>query len=77
VIDQAQEYGDWYVWAKRNLSPQSSVCHGAAAAATDVIAAGGTREQAIEAARRAFSTGGHVTAAPSDLRRRTYAEWFD
>ena len=72
-----REYADWYVWAKRNLSMESTVCHAAAAAATAVIESGGAREQAIEAARRSFSTGAHAVSGDADLRRRTYAEWFD
>ncbi|HEX6349773.1 MAG TPA: RDD family protein [Candidatus Dormibacteraeota bacterium] len=76
-FDAYREYTDWYVWAKRNLSIESSVCHAAAAAATAVTESGGTREQAIEAARRSFTSGGHAQADAGDLRRRTYAEWFD
>jgi uncharacterized RDD family membrane protein YckC len=71
------EYADWYVWAKRNLSSEPAVCHGAAAAAAQVIAAGGTREQAIAAARQSMVSGGHLTPEASDVRRRSYAEWFD
>jgi len=70
-------YTDWYVWAKRNLSMESTVCHAAAATATEVMESGGTREQAIEAARRSFSTGAHAVSGAADVRRRTYAEWFD
>ena len=56
---------------------ESAVCHGAAAAASAVIESGGTRELAIEAARRSFTTGAHAVSGAADLRRRTYAEWFD
>jgi len=76
-LDQYREYADWYVWSKRNLSIESSVCHGAAAAASAVIASGGTREQAIAAARRSVTSGAHAQSDHPDLRRRTYAEWFD
>lgn len=76
-FEQYADYTEWYVWAKRNLSIESSVCHAAAAAASGVIASGGTREQAIEAARRSFSSGAHALPDPADVRRRTYAEWFD
>lgn len=76
-IEAYRAYADWYVWAKRNLSMESAVCHAAAAAATEVVRAGGTREQAIEAARRSFSTGAHAVMDTGDVRRRTYAEWFD
>lgn len=70
-------YADWYVWAKRNLSTDALVCHGAAAAATDAIEAGGDRQQAIAAARQSLTTAAHLDVADADIRRRTYAEWFD
>src|SRR5207248_362829 len=75
-FEQYADYTEWYVWAKRNLSIESSVCHAAAAAASGVIASGGTREQAIEAARRSFSSGAHALPDPADGRSRTCAEWF-
>ncbi len=70
-------YADWYVWAKRNLSTDALVCHGAAAAATVVVEAGGDRQQAIAAARQSLTTAAHLDVADADIRRRTYAEWFD
>jgi uncharacterized RDD family membrane protein YckC len=76
-LEAYRDYTDWYVWAKRNLSMESTVCHGAAASATEVMQSGGTRVHAIEAARRSFSTGGHAVSGAADVRRRTYAEWFD
>ncbi|HEX6547854.1 MAG TPA: RDD family protein [Candidatus Dormibacteraeota bacterium] len=72
-----EDYADWYVWAKRNLSSEPAVCHGAAAAAGQVILGGGTREHAIAAARQASVSGGHLAPEGGDVRRRTYAEWFD
>lgn len=78
MTDAEAAYADWYVWAKRNLATDSAVCHAAAAAATDVELHGGTREQAIAAARQSTTTGAHLAApGPLGLERRTYAEWFD
>lgn len=78
VTDPDASYADWYVWAKRNLSPDSALCHAAAAAATAVEQRGGSRQDAITAARQVTTTGAHLaTPDPSELRRRGYAEWFD
>ncbi len=75
--DDLALYADWYVWSKRNLSTDSAVCHAAAAAACEVSARGGPREEAIAAARRSVTTGGHLAVDAVDVRRRRYAEWFD
>ncbi len=70
-------YADWYVWAKRNLSADARVCHAAAAAATAAQTDGRDRDAAIVAARQALASGGHLQVDSADIRRRTYAEWFD
>lgn len=70
-------YADWYVWAKRNLSADARVCHAAAAAASAAQAEGRDRDAAIVAARQALASGGHLEVDSADIRRRTYAEWFD
>jgi hypothetical protein len=45
-----QEYVEWFIWARANLRPPDERCHGAAQAALQVIAAGGSRRSATEAA---------------------------
>lgn len=78
MIDLDATYADWYVWARRNLATDSAVCHAAAAAATAVEARGGSRDEAIAAARQSTTSGAHLAPPdPADLRRRSYAEWFD
>jgi uncharacterized RDD family membrane protein YckC len=76
-VNEFEDYADWYVWAKRNLSTDAGVCHGAAAAATSALASGGDRQQAITAARQSLTSAAHLDVAAADIRRRTYAEWFD
>ncbi len=78
MTDLDATYADWYVWAKRNLANDNAVCHAAAAAATEVEARGGSRDEAIAAARHSTTTGAHLASPePGELRRRSYAEWFD
>lgn len=75
--DEYETYADWYIWAKRNLSSDPNVGHGAAAAATEAVLAGGDRTAAIAAARQSLARAAHLAAESGDIRRRTYAEWFD
>jgi uncharacterized RDD family membrane protein YckC len=78
VTDPDAAYADWYVWARRNLANDSAMCHAAAAAATELELRGGSREEAIAAARQSTTTGAHLASPDqADLRRRSYAEWFD
>lgn len=73
-----ETYAEWFVWAKRNLVNDVTVSHVAAAAATEAETDGGSREQAIAAARQSLTTGAHrASPGPAELRRRSYAEWFD
>jgi uncharacterized RDD family membrane protein YckC len=72
-----QEFAEWYVWAKREISTDNRVCHGAAQAAMEALADGADRPTAIQAARR--SQAGHSLALASQVPalRRSYAEWYD
>jgi uncharacterized RDD family membrane protein YckC len=72
-----QEFAEWYVWAKREVSTDNRVCHGAAQAAVGTLANGGDRAAAIQAARR--SQAGHSLELASQVPtlRRSYAEWYD
>jgi len=47
-----EEFAEWYVWAKREVSTDNRVCQGAAQAAVQVLAEGGDRVAATRAARR-------------------------
>src|SRR3989454_2707866 len=72
-----QEFAEWYVWAKREISTDNRVCHGAAQAAMAALAEGADRPSAIQAARR--SQAGHSLTLASQVPalRRSYAEWYD
>jgi uncharacterized RDD family membrane protein YckC len=72
-----QQFAEWYVWAKREISTDNRVCHGAAQAAMNAIAEGADRPAAMLAARR--SQAGHSLSLASQVPalRRSYAEWFD
>jgi len=70
-----RNYAEWYVWAKRNLSPTNENCHAAARAAASAIASG---QDPMAAARQsAVSRSGPGWEAPADPWTRGYAEWFD
>jgi uncharacterized RDD family membrane protein YckC len=72
-----QEFAEWYVWAKREVSTDNRVCHGAAQAAVGTLSSGGDRAAAIQAARR--SQAGHSLELANQVPalRRSYAEWYD
>jgi uncharacterized RDD family membrane protein YckC len=72
-----QEFAEWYVWAKREVSTDYRVCLGAAQAAVGTLSSGGDRAAAIQAARR--SQAGHSLELASQVPalRRSYAEWYD
>lgn len=74
-----RSYADWYVWAKRNLSPSNENCHAAARAATFAQEAGqADGPDPMTAARQsAVSRSGPGWESPADPWTRGYAEWFD
>src|SRR5438105_4791543 len=70
-----REYADWYVWAKRNVSATSEICHAAAQAAMEAVAKGEDPQAAARRAGQARQGAGWTSTASSDLK--SYAEWFD
>ncbi len=70
-----REYADWYVWAKRNVSATSEICHAAAQAAMEAAAKGEDPQAAARRAGQARQGAGWTSTASSDLK--SYAEWFD
>ena len=57
--DRTREYADWYVWAKRNLTSTSEICHAAAQAAVEAKSAG--RDPQVAARDAGTSRGGPTT----------------
>ncbi|MDQ6741431.1 MAG: RDD family protein [Candidatus Dormibacteraeota bacterium] len=72
-----QEFAEWYVWAKREISTDNRVCHGAAQAAMEALADGADRPSAIRAARRSQAGQSLMLASQVPPLRRSYAEWYD
>lgn len=72
-----EQFAEWYVWAKREMSTDNRVCLGAAQAAMTAQEGGADLQAARIAARR--SVGGHGIGLAEDVspRRRAYAEWYD
>ena len=73
--DRTREYADWYVWAKRNLTSTSEICHAAAQAAVEAKSAG--RDPQVAARDAGTSRGGPGWAQPAAPETRLYAEWYD
>lgn len=72
-----QEFAEWYVWAKREISTDNRVCQGAAQAAMGALAEGADRPSAIRAARRSQAGQSLTLASQVPALRRSYAEWYD
>ena len=72
-----EEFAEWYVWAKREISTDNRVCQGAAQAAVEVLEDGGDRAAAIAAARRSQAGQSVLLANRVAPLRRSYAEWYD
>jgi uncharacterized RDD family membrane protein YckC len=72
-----EQFAEWYVWAKREISTDNRVCLGAAQAAVTALSSGASQDEARVAARR--SIAGHGIGLVGDVspRRRAYAEWYD
>lgn len=72
-----EQFAEWYVWAKREISSDNRVCLGAAQAAIHALDDGGDLQAARGAARRSTAGHGVVLLANVSPRRRAYAEWYD
>lgn len=72
-----EEFAEWYVWAKREISTDNRVCQGAAQAAVEVLQEGADRAAAIAAARRSQAGQSVLLANRVAPLRRSYAEWYD
>lgn len=72
-----EEFAEWYIWAKREISTDNRVCQGAAQAALQVLEEGGDRTAAITAARRSQAGQSMLLAGRVAPLRRSYAEWYD
>jgi uncharacterized RDD family membrane protein YckC len=76
-LNPDEQFAEWYVWAKREVSTDNRVCLGAAQAGIIALENGADQEAARMAARR--SVAGHGVGLVGDIapRRRAYAEWYD
>jgi uncharacterized RDD family membrane protein YckC len=72
-----EEFAEWYVWAKREISTDNRVCQGAAQAAMEVLEESGDRVAAVAAARRSQAGHSMMLAGRVAPLRRSYAEWYD
>lgn len=72
-----EQFAEWYVWAKREVSTDSRVCLGAAQAGITALEGGADLQSARMTARRSVAGYGIGLVENLAPRRRAYAEWFD
>jgi uncharacterized RDD family membrane protein YckC len=72
-----EQFAEWYVWAKREVSSDPRVCLGVAQAAIEALAGGADRPAAELAARRSVAGIAVVLLSHVTPRRQAYAEWYD
>jgi len=72
-----EQFAEWYVWAKREVSTDSRVCLGAAQAGITALESGADLQSARMAARRSVAGYGIGLVENVVPRRRAYAEWYD
>jgi len=77
TLDSDEAYAEWYAWAKREVSPDPTVCVGAAQAALQARLDGADRLTAETNARRSPAGRAVLLAQRVGDRRRAYAEWYD
>ncbi|MBO0743648.1 MAG: RDD family protein [Candidatus Dormibacteraeota bacterium] len=75
--DSDEQFAEWYVWAKREVSSDPRVCLGVAQAAVEALTSGADRPSAEEAARRSVAGTAVVLLAKVSPWRRGYAQWYD
>ncbi len=73
--DASRTYAEWYVWARRNLTSTTEICHACAHAAATAAGAGADPAAAARHAAQNRVGPGWTTRAPDDVR--AYAEWYD
>lgn len=73
--DRAREYAEWYVWAKRNVSSTTEICHAAAQAAVEAKRTGGDPQAAARNAAQFRDGPGWSNPEAPEVRQ--YAEWYD
>ena len=72
-----EQFAEWYVWAKREVSTDSRVCLGAAQAGITALEGGADLQSARMTARRSVAGYGIGLVENLAPRRRAYAEWYD
>lgn len=75
--DSDEQFAEWYVWAKREVSSDPRVCLGVAQAAVEALTSGADRPSAEEAARKSVAGTAVVLLAKVSPWRRGYAQWYD
>lgn len=75
--DSDEQFAEWYVWAKREVSSEPRVCLGVAQAAVEAEAAGADRPAAEAAARKSVAGLAVGLRARVSPWRQGYAQWYD
>lgn len=75
--DSDEQFAEWYVWAKREVSSDPRVCLGIAQAAIEALTSGADRTSAEAAGRRSVAGTAVVLLARVSPWRRGYAQWYD
>jgi uncharacterized RDD family membrane protein YckC len=75
--DSDEQFAEWYVWAKREVSSDPRVCLGVAQAAVEALSSGADRTAAEAAARRSVAGPAVMLIPKVSPWRQGYAEWYD
>ncbi|MBO0702535.1 MAG: RDD family protein, partial [Candidatus Dormibacteraeota bacterium] len=75
--DSDEQFAEWYVWAKREVSSDPRVCLGVAQAGIEALAGGADRPAAEEAARKSVAGIAVVLLTKVSPWRQGYAQWYD
>ncbi len=75
--DSDEQFAEWYVWAKREVSSDPRVCCGVAQAAMEAQGSGADRPTAEVVARKSVAGTAVMLLAKVSPWRRGYAQWYD
>lgn len=72
-----EQFAEWFVWAKREVTSDPRVCLGVAQAAVEAMSSGADRTAAEATARRSVAGPAVMLIPKVSPWRQGYAEWYD
>ncbi len=75
--DSDEQFAEWYVWAKREVSSDRRACLGVAQAGVEAVNSGADRIAAEEAARRSMAGTAVMLLRKVSPWRQGYAQWYE